>query len=308
MTKLLKRITVRSLIFTIITFAAYVLSIIYLFGLHDIFGSITFIFATFIFFHFLFLDIKNIKIWRFIVILAWLSVIEIVVFWLTPIETNSWIVLSLLAFNASVWALFYSLEMVDFNSISYFTRWWYIFTLCISIMYSIAFVGMFQSFPFTCQWLNDASNKMFEFVEKPFIMVKKRHLKEIDPSNKLNENVSNLVENINDMDVSSSKWSTENPIIEKINEFKSKTIDAVLADKTEYSDWVCDLLLGKINNILNSWWVKRSVILLSYLLLYWFIRIAIFVMSGVAFIIFKILYRCKVYKISKITKKVDEID
>ena len=308
MTKLLKKITVRSLIFAIITFAAYVLSIIYLFGLHDIFGSITFIFATFIFFHFLFLDIKNIKIWRFIVILLWLSVIEIVVFWLTPIETNSWIVLSLLAFNASVWALFYSLEMVDFNSISYFTRWWYIFTLCISIMYSIAFVGMFQSFPFTCQWLNDASNKMFEFVEKPFIMVKKRHLKEIDPSNKLNENVSNLVENINDMDVSSSKWSTENPIIEKINEFKSKTIDAVLADKTEYSDWVCDLLLGKINNILNSWWVKRSVILLSYLLLYWFIRIAIFVMSGVAFIIFKILYWCKVYKISKITKKVDEID
>jgi hypothetical protein len=46
---------------------------------------------------------------------------------------------------------------------------------------------------------------MFEFVEKPFIMVKKRHLKEIDPSNKLNENVSNLVENINDMDVFSSK-------------------------------------------------------------------------------------------------------
>jgi hypothetical protein len=116
-----------------------------------------------------------------------------------------------------------------------------------------------------------------------------------------------LVENINDMDVFSSKWSTENPIIEKINEFKSKTIDAVLADKTEYSDWVCDLLLGKINNILNSWWVKRSVILLSYLLLYWFIRIAIFVMSGVAFVIFKILYRCKVYKISETTKKVDEI-
>ena len=307
MTKLLKKISIRSRIFIIITFVAYVLSIIYLFGLHDIFGSITFIFATFILFHFLFLDIKDLNLRYFVAILAGLSIIEIVVFYATHIEINSWIILSLLVFNASIWALFYSLKMIDFSSISYFTRWWYIFTLCISIMYSIAFVGMFQNFPFTCQWLNDASNKMFEFVEKPFNMVKNRHLKEADTSNKLNENVSNLVENINDMDVSSSKWSTENPIIEKINEFKSKTIDAVLADKTEYSDWVCDLLLGKINNILNSWWVKRSVILLSYLLLYWFIRIAIFVMSGVAFVIFKILYRCKVYKISETTKKVDEI-
>ena len=175
-------------------------------------------------------------------------------------------------------------------------------------MYSIAFVGMFQSFPFTCQWLNDASNKMFEFVEKPFFFVKNRHKKEVDTSNKLDENISNLLENINDMDVSSSKWSSENPIIEKINVFKSNTIDKVLADNTEYSEWVCDLLLNKINNILKNGGVKWSVILLSYLLLYWFIRTAIFVMSWVAFIIFKILYRCKVYKISKITKQVDEID
>lgn len=306
--KLFKKITIRCLIFMILTFGSYVLSIIYLFWLHDILWSITFIFLTFIFFHFLFIDLKNMNIRHFILILACLCAIEIPLFFILKREINARIILSLLMLNWAIWALFYSIEMINFNSIGYFTRWWYIFTLCISIMYSIAFVGMFQSFPFTCQWLNDASSKLFEFVEKPFAMIKNRKSEKTDNPNSFEKNVSNLISNINDVDISSSEWNSENPIINKINEFKAGTIDQILADKSEYSEWVCDLLLNEINTILANDWVKRSVILLSYLLLYWFIRIAIFVMSWVAFIIFKILYRCKAYKLVKKTKIVNELD
>ena len=305
--KLFKKITIRGLIFMILTFWSYILSIIYLFGLHDILWSITFIFLTFIFFHFLFIDLKNMNLWHFILILTCLCIIEIPLFFILKREINARIILSLLMLNWAVWALFYSLWMINFNSIGYFTRWWYIFTLCISIMYSIAFVGMFQSFPFTCQWLDDASSKLFEFVEKPFVMIKNRKAEKTDNPNSFEKNVSNLISNINDVDISSSEWSSENPIINKINEFKAGTIDQILADKSEYSEWVCDLLLDEINSILANDWIKWSVILLSYFLLYWFIRIAIFVMSWIAFIIFKILYRTKVYKISETTKKVDEI-
>lgn len=305
--KLFKKITIRGLIFMILTFGSYVLSIIYLFGLHDILGSITFIFLTFIFFHFLFIDLKNMNIRHFILILACLCVIEIPLFFILKREINARIILSLLMLNWAIWALFYSIEMINFNSIGYFTRWWYIFTLCISIMYSIAFVGMFQSFPFTCQWLNDASGKLFEFVEKPFAMIKNKKSENSENQNKFEKNISKLINNINDVNVSSSEWNSENPIINKINQFKANTIDQIIADKSVYSEWVCDLLLNEINTILANDWVKRSVILLSYLLLYWFIRIAIFAMSAIAFIIFKILYWSKVYKISETTKKVDEI-
>jgi len=38
----------------------------------------------------------------------------------------------------------------------------------ITISYSVALIGMFQKFPFTCQGLQDASNKLIYFVEKPF--------------------------------------------------------------------------------------------------------------------------------------------
>ena len=171
----------------------------------------------------------------------------------------------------------------------------------------MAFVWMFQSFPFTCQWLNDASGKLFEFVEKPFVMIKNRNTEKMKNSNKLEENVSNLINNINEVDLSAQEWDSGNAIIKKINTFKANTIDQIISDKSEYSEWVCDLLLNEINTILANDWVKWSVILLSYLLLYWFIRIAIFVMSWIAFVIFKILYWSKVYKISETTKKVYEI-
>ena len=239
-------------------------------------------------------------------ILACLCIIEIPLFKICWRELNKRIILSLLVFNGAIGMLFYSLEMIDFNSIWYFTRWWYIFTLCISIMYSVAFVWMFKSFPFTCQWLNDASGKLFEFVEKPFVMIKNRNAEKIWNSNKFEENVSSLINNINETNIS-YEWDADNKFVRKINEFKSNTIDQILSDKNEYNEWVCDLLLDEINTILANDWVKRSVILLSYFLLYWFIRIAIFVMSGIAFIIFKILYRSKVYKISETTKKVDII-
>ena len=189
-------------------------------------------------------------------------------------------------------------------------------------MYSISLIGMFQQFPFTCEWLNEASNKLFEFVEKPFLLIKKGEKKAENIAN--NENVDSEIMNngsmIDDLNESISEnvewiewmentsWnSIIKPVISKITELKSTTIDQVLDEQESYSSSMCELLLDKIN---SKFWFenfKRSAILLIYLLLYGFIRISFWVMSWIAFIIFKILYRCRIYRISKTTKEVDEI-
>lgn len=304
------KLMIRKIIFLVLTLIAYFLSIIYLFWLHDLLWSIVCIFFTFISFHFLFLDIKELNIWKFILILLWLFVIGLILFFICKWEMNFFIILWLLWFNAAIWSLFYSLWMISFNSISYFMRWWYIFSLVITTMYSISLLGMFQQFPFTCEWLNDASDKLFEFIEKPFILIKS-HWKDNETveENTLVENYiiisqnSGLIENIR-----STSWNDViKPIISKITELKATTIDQVLDEQGSYSSNMCDMLLNEIN---SKFWLenfKRSVILLTYLLLYWFIRISFWVMSGIAFILFKIMYRCRVYRISETTKKVDEI-
>jgi len=190
-------------------------------------------------------------------------------------------------------------------------------------MYSVSLIWMFQQFPFTCEWLNEASNKLFEFVEKPFLITFSKKWNNdkwiidsewwIEKTLSWDDAFHNApTQDLIDMEESEnmkSSWEEKilKPVISKITEIKSLTIDQVLNEQEYYSSSMCEFLLDEIN---SNFWLenfKRSAILLIYLLLYWFIRISFWVMSGIAFIIFKILYRCRVYKISETTKKVDEI-
>ena len=181
---------------------------------------------------------------------------------------------------------------------------------------------MFQQFPFTCEWLNKASSKLFEFVEKPFLLTfsKKWDIeKEVVSNGIWIETILSWNELIQqapveyDIYVNESKkleasWDEKgDSVVSKIAKIKSLTIDQVLNEQEYYSSSMCEFLLDEIN---SNFWLenfKRSAILLIYLLLYWFIRISFWVISWIAFILFKILYWCRVYRISETTKKVDEI-
>lgn len=297
-----KKIRIRKTIFFILTLIAYFFTIIYLFWFHDLLWSIVCIFFTFISFHFLFLDIKNTKFWKMILYLLWLFAITLIIFIVCNREINLFIILWALTLNVSLWALFYSLWMVDFDSISYFMRWWYIFSLIITTMYSISLIWMFQEFPFSCDWLEQASNKLIEFVEKPFTLT----LNKLNKNKDINEIKDNNSSGLNNFEINDNSW-TGITIITKINEIKESTIEQIMNEQESYNDNVCDMLLWEINSKFWSENFKRSVILLTYLLLYWFIRISFRIMSWFAFVLFKILYWCRIYKIKKIKKNVDEI-
>ena len=294
--------SIRCLIFATVVATAYIFSIVYLFWYHDILWSITCIMVLFVFFHFLFIDIKWIKIEYGIATVLSLILFSIWFLLLLGRDMNIWIIFSLIFYNISIVALFFSLGYTNFNSISYFTAGWFIFTVFITITYSFALIGMFQKFPFTCQWLNDASNRLYQVVEAPFTIFKKRET--VDNEYISEQKVAEMVNNFQEIEL---VWWSQNIITTKFNQFKSNIVDEIMNDTSEYSDGVCDLLLSKINHKFEDNSIKWSLILLSYLLLYWFIRIAFFIMTGIAFIIFKVLYRCKVYQISETTKKVDEI-
>ncbi|HCB52126.1 TPA: hypothetical protein DEP21_06255 [Patescibacteria group bacterium] len=70
---------------------------------------------------------------------------------------------------------------------------------------------------------------------------------------------------------------------------------------------ICDYTLKKINEKLASPEFQFSVIIFMVFLIYPFLRILTQAMSVVAYIVFQILYRCKVYHLEKITKEVDVI-
>ncbi|HRX63806.1 MAG TPA: hypothetical protein P5060_01745 [Candidatus Absconditabacterales bacterium] len=239
------------------------------------------------------------------------------------LETNIWLILAVVTFNTSLFVLYNSLKIIQFSSISYFLRGGYIFTLFITVTYSLALVGMFSKFPLTCDGLQGASNKLIEFVEKPFKF-------SVDKIGVFTEGVQgNLIgkfeteapveeKKIFDMDQVLLKAKDKNisiedtdenmkPIITQFNKWKSNAIDQIMGQQESYSVGVCDMVLNEINKKFSLKGFGLSVVLLSYFLLFGFVRIAFFIMSFIGFLLFKLLYLTSLYRVRKVKKEVDDI-
>ena len=232
-------------------------------------------------------------------------------------DANIWLIVSIVVLNWSLFALFTSLNVIQFSSISYFLRGGYIFTLFITTTYSIALIGMFQEFPFTCEWLQWASDKLIEFVEKPFtfsvitidslkwdLILDKENL---DESVIMDAKVKSALLFAKDTDVQVESDNMWTPIVFQFNEWKAGAVDQIMSQQESYSVGMCDMLLEEINAKYDLNEFKLSAILLTYLLLFGFVRVAFFIMSFIWFLVFKILYWIGLYKIEKVEKTVDEI-
>ena len=302
----------RAYIFFVLVCVSYFFSIFYLYWNHDIFASIISIFFLFIFAHFLFIDCRKLSIKYVIFFALFLVLIALLLFLYFSWTINVWLFLSVLIYNSSFVALFYSLQSLWFNSISYFLRWGYLFTLVITIAYSFTFIWMFKYFPFTCEWLKDASNKLIEFVEKPIVAPFKKIKtlswnKDKASSDKVNKQMEEVLLWFQWVEISAKPNTIFNPMVVKINERKEDTIDELLADQKSYSLDVCNILLKEINEKYMLKELGLSAVMLIYFLLFGFIRLAIFVMSFIWFLMFKLLYWLWVYKIEKIQAEVLEI-
>jgi hypothetical protein len=69
------------------------------------------------------------------------------------------------------------------------------------------------------------------------------------------------------------------PIIWQFNEWKDLAVDQIMMQQESYNSGMCDMLLEEINAKYNLKEFKLSAILLTYLLLFGFVRVAIFIMS-----------------------------
>jgi hypothetical protein len=71
---------------------------------------------------------------------------------------------------------------------------------------------------------------------------------------------------------------------------------------------ICDYLLGQMNQIYENPAFKTSVILLMFLLLYGFVRIVFWVMTGIAFVMFKTMFALKAYRVHTEMKEVEDLE
>lgn len=297
------KVRIRPVIVIAITLFFYIMLVYSLFFVKNIFQSLLFIFLFFISFHFFFLETKKYKFIYFLIWAIILSVVGSIIIWF---DTRQYIA-SLFALNIWISAFILNIQVplkrkIRFNSLSYFTIWWYIFTVFTTITYSFALIWMYSQFPFKCEDLSRASSDVVDFFTKPFKIW-------LDTANKIKDNTQSFFK----ADIQKTLWNqTSNTSDSKltilINEYRERMINQVVADNKSINMWICDYVLWEINNRYNKPVFQFSLILLMYLLFYPFLRIIYRIMSVVWIVIFKILFWFKVYNIQKVTKEIEEIN
>lgn len=308
MPKLINKKLIRPIVFIFLTIILYFIVFYKLLFQTFLLQSLIYILLFFIFFHFAYLELYKFKQKYLIIILIILSIIEMFFVW----ATNIYIILSILILNSWIFLLANNLKSesdnkIKFNSIWYFSVWWYVFTVFVTIGYSLNLFWTYNQFPFTCQNLSQYSNQVIDFVTKPFkLWLQEANNRKQSTTIFFESNIKDLIKIWNNIkiDDNNSKYKI---FLKTLNNYKKTMIDATLKENNDINIGMCDYILQKVKQEYNKTWFRISIILLLFLLLYWFVRIVFWATSIISFFLFKILYRCKVYKIKTEKKDIEKI-
>ncbi len=297
---------VKTIFFGLASAATYFWIFYFAFGIGTLRTSMLFVLLFFVCFHLFYIQISKISLRYLAGALLLLSIVQrLSVGWAQYLLGIAAVVI-----NAWIWMLAYYLQSetrdkIKFSSWAYFNVWWYIFTVFITVWYSLLLLGLYDKFPLTCEGLSNASDSVVNFFTRPVT----EGAKKITASTQWfrNTKVSDVAKIGSTVSLSTST-STNKSLIQQINSWKKNLIDQALADNTSVSMGICDYVLNQVNKIYNNPAFLTSVILLLFILLYSFVRIVFWVMAGLAFMIFKIFLWFRLYRVTKVMEEVERME
>lgn len=156
-------------IFLLLSLIAYGLIFFRLFGQFLVLESMMYVMLFFFFFHFFYLEVRKLPVKYLLILMLGVSVLQ--GFFIG--YAHLFLVASMFAINMGIvyFAWFLqgeSHEKTIRSSWGYFNVGGYMFTVFITIAYSLFIVGYYEKFPFSCESLSQASNSVIDTVSKPF--------------------------------------------------------------------------------------------------------------------------------------------
>lgn len=278
----------------------------YGFGVGVLRTSLLFVLLFFVVFHLFYIQISKVSLRYLAGALFFLSVIE----WLALGRSNYLLGASVLVINAWIWMLAWFLQgetrdKIRFSSWAYFNVGGYIFTVFVTIWYSLLLLGFYDKFPLTCQDLSNASDNVVNFFTRPVT----DGAKKITASTESfwHTKLGDIVKEGKTVSLQTNSKNNSS-LVQKINTWKKNLIDQALSDNNTVSMGICDYVLTQVNKIYNNPAFLTSVVFLLFILLYSFVRIVFWVMAWLAFVIFKILFLLRIYRVTTQMEEVEKIE
>jgi len=292
---------IKLIVASVLSFFFYVMAFYTLFWQINVLPSMVYFLLFFVVFHFLCIKIYTLRLQHFVGIMSILAVAMV----LWQGNMDFWTILSILVLHAGIVILWYYLKgelnnTIRFSSLQYFISWWYIFTVYITVWYGLALIGLYTTFPFTCEGLSTSSNTVVDTITRPL----KLWLEEVwNLKNQAKIFFWAQVKDVVTLDQQFISTQNTSPLA-----WVSKwLVRQVQAENVSTSMGICDYLLTKVNMEFGKPEFAASLTLLLFLLLYPFVRIVFWTMSLIAFVVFKICYFVGAYKITTTQEKIEKI-
>lgn len=304
----------------IVTVLAYIATIYLLFFKEELLASMIPLFIFFAFFHFAYLEIRHRGFLWIFTIVGVASILEILFLWF-----GTWqIPITILIFNTAIVLLAMQLkwqsgEKRKFKARWYFAVWWYVFTIFMTVAYSLFLIWGKGNFDLSCSNIEETSHSFLETVMTPFQLWKKQIQLIGDWAGEIKDTIKDSLDDFFTTDVGDVIGFTKKVEVEPVEDqtFWKKiaarfvqlklNINNAVEEHLQVNLGICDLILNKIEKIYEHPAFQFTIVFLMFILLFPFVRITFWVVSLITLLVFKILYRLWVYKKYKIMEEVEEI-
>ena len=296
------------------TFAlwSYLIAFFLLFIRGGIIESISFVLIMYMFLHFSTIELKRFPVKHLLLILFGATCIEILIVW----YTQFFIAIGIVLFNAAIFMLMWSILSEVRNRKKISLRYiihigWYIFTALITLSYSFTWLGFSRSFSLSCTTIYTQSNNFIDTLTWPLkLWVEQVDILKDSIQNLSGQKVSDVIGNTSNQQTTTLTWNQYLPtgIIGFIETSKQRLVDQVLADRDSINQWICEFMIEEIRERYNNPSFQFSVILLLFLLIAPIVRVAIYVMEWITFLLLRIFSLTTLYKKHQKQERVDEIE
>ncbi len=291
----------RKYFIVIFTLSFYMLSVYYFFFDAKILLAFLFAIFFFLFAHFFLIELKKIDITNLLLIVVVGTLFELFLVWFN----NFFYVIWVLLFNISIFFLFWDIyeeiyNRIQISSYKVFTMWIKMYSLILSLVFAVSFLGTYRTFNLTCDdiysWIKKVSNYALQNFWLKIPEVKNTKLSDVVQHIDTNQIVLTWNDNIK----LSSALS--------ISFWKNAIINQILDNKKILDKNICSIIVWQIKEKYDKPWFQFAVLFLMFLLFYPFIRLILYILAILNLITFKILNLLKIYKFKKEVEDVEIIE
>lgn len=209
-------------------------------------------------------------------------------------------ILSLLSIGILLWVLgAYFSNIRKIVWIHYFSSWGYLFTLLTTILFGFALLGLNNKFPFQCEQIANWSQKLITTSTHPLHLgsqLLSRH-----DEKQVNTHSSESSANI------SEEWEFQKTIGNIWSQLKGNLWTGLIDTQRTINQQVCSIIIKQLSKVYQNPLFQIGAIFAMYLLFYGVIRLLVWMITLVGYLLFWLIKWCGVYRTQQVLVSVEEL-